>query len=977
MGRASIQAGKAVIVIEAHDMVARTLGKIRTNLHRFANGVSNIGSSLGQGGIIGGIASGLIFRQFAKFDDLMLELQVKLGFLDKMTAQQEVTMKRLEHRIRSLGKTTSYTSQEIAQASVSLAQGGLSPTEIENSLGAILALARGTRAPLEDAARMFVRTMRTFNLESTKANEIVSQFVRTTRFGTLNIEDLELALRYASGTAATLEQNLSPILAIFAELSNKGLAGSIGGTSLNTAMANLVKKMGDIEQAYPGFKAVFNEQGLDLLGTFRELFKITSQLPATEQVQVFQRMFNLRGARAVAGIRDIQNVLKMAEAISMAGNEADKASKIMDSGLGGRARIALSSIQDLVLEIGKASQQYLIPFLNIVKNLVNEFNLLIQQNPQMTALVALSPVGLLAGAAGFLALGKAARILASSLTVLLTVGKPVTNLFARGVAGQIATASAIGSAGKRALIGQVVKGKGRAPAIRQGGLINARYQSIGVRKSGMLAISMQKDRIGLQRKASALQKSGAAYTARGLKLEAAANAMRVKGVHYYGLMNKAVYLQNKGLRRTRAAGQATQLAGTAGNFSKLAGLKTVGLLGKSGGGALLKFATGLLRTIGVVRRFVFSFTGLFTVIELLVTFTSLGDKLGTGFMNAFRAIGQGLKMLMAPWKLFTTSLQAIAAGHTQEGLQGLKEAFAVTASIIGNQLVAAWNRFKEALGPVYDTIRAILVTIMSTIDTLFIALKEGLGATFKTIGSGMQLLGGNFFGSDGSAVETARSVAESVAKFIPAMITWLSKLWITLNEFQQKFMAGLEYQLTKLALNLQPGSSFMGKDVFKAAEDVFNKDSNTATNNANNSRRRLDENLARQQAAIAKAFQGGAGSQGAAGASAARNRSLAAAQFATNRSNELLDIIRRGTAEAIQITSKSPGLTPSGGGFDPSNPGQVKSLLAASALVGSIQATRGNVLKFNNPIDKQQLDVLREIRDDQRKQQLDQGVRLK
>ena len=78
-----------------------------------------------------------MLRQFAKFDDQMLELQVKLGFLDKMTKQQEATMGKLENRIRSLGKTTSFTSQEIAGAAIELAKGGLNPREIENSLRSI------------------------------------------------------------------------------------------------------------------------------------------------------------------------------------------------------------------------------------------------------------------------------------------------------------------------------------------------------------------------------------------------------------------------------------------------------------------------------------------------------------------------------------------------------------------------------------------------------------------------------------------------------------------------------------------------------------------------------------------------------------------------------------------------------------------------------------------------------------------------
>ena len=352
----AIQAGKAVILIQATDLTGQTFQKLANNMKRLGASMTRIGEQSMRGGLLGGIASGMTLRNFFKFDDLMKELRAKFGYLGDMTVEQTQAMKRMEHRIRSLGKTTSYTSQEVAEAAVVLAQGGLAPTEVANSLQAILDLGRGTRTALDMAANMYVRAMRSFDLSSADANATVSQFVRATRYGVLELSDLEAGLRYSSGTAATLGQNLAPILAILTELSNVGLAGSIGGTSLNTAMANLVKKLEKTKEQFPGFEPATKNGDLDLLRTMERLYAYTSKLSKMERIKVFQDLFNLRGARAIAGAQGIENILGMARAIEKAGNEARKAAELMDSGPGGSWRRLTSAVDDLSLALGKAAE---------------------------------------------------------------------------------------------------------------------------------------------------------------------------------------------------------------------------------------------------------------------------------------------------------------------------------------------------------------------------------------------------------------------------------------------------------------------------------------------------------------------------------------------------------------------------------------------------------------------------------------------
>ena len=277
MARSRIIAGKAVIIIEAQDLVNKTLGKIRGNLHRFSNEVGKIGEGLFRTGFFGAIGSGVIVSSFVKFDDAMRTLRVNLDLFGKSATEVDSVLKPLEARIRSLAKTTPFSPTQVAGAATELAKGGFNPKQIIDSLQAVLDLSRATNTELSQSSEFVVRTLTTYGIATENAAEVVSQLVRSARKGTLGIEDLEAALRYSSGTADNLGISLQKMLAIFTTLSNKGLVGSLAGTSTNAAISNLVKKAEELRdigaiEIVTGIRED-GRKALDLIKTLENLFR--------------------------------------------------------------------------------------------------------------------------------------------------------------------------------------------------------------------------------------------------------------------------------------------------------------------------------------------------------------------------------------------------------------------------------------------------------------------------------------------------------------------------------------------------------------------------------------------------------------------------------------------------------------------------------------------------------------------------------
>lgn len=446
MARSRIIAGKAVIIIEAQDLVNKTLGKVRSNLHKFANEVGNLGEATFRTGFFGSIISGAAVHSFVKFDDAMRTLRVNLDLFGKSAKEVNTVMRPLEETIRSLAQTTPFNPTEVANAAKELAKGGFNPKQIIDSLQAVLDLSRATNTELGFSAEFLVRSMTTYGIATDRASEIVSQFVRAARKGTLGIEDLEAAMRYSSGTADTLGVSLQTMLSIFTVLSNRGLVGSIAGTSTNTAFSQLVKKaqqlkdIGKIELV-TGIREDGRE-ALDVIASLENLFRFAERLPFTEQQTLFQDIFNLRGARSVAGLRkEIERIKELRVAISDANQEAREAAKIQDAGIGGSLRRLVSTIQDLNISLGKSTEKTITQIAATIKGLLEELNKLAALNPALTSLIILSPGILLAAGVGLLALSKALRVAAVGAGVLRAALRPVGNLLVKGTVGQLTALS--------------------------------------------------------------------------------------------------------------------------------------------------------------------------------------------------------------------------------------------------------------------------------------------------------------------------------------------------------------------------------------------------------------------------------------------------------------------------------------------------------------------------------------------------------
>lgn len=432
--RPDIIAGRAVIIVSLQDKLNQELRRIRSTIRRFSNSMAELGGDLFRFGAVGTLGALIPTRAFMEFQDQMLFMQTKLQATDD-------TMKDLEKTILQLGRTTSFTSTEVALAGTELAKADFSAQQIQRSLQAVLDLGRGAQIPLGEAAKLLVNTLQTFKLPAEEAARVASAFVSAARNGTIDVIELKESIKELAGTFRFLNIPLDETLATITALSFSSLKGTKAGTSLNTMFLNMARHAKKLNEEL-GVQPFKNGTFVGVVPFLNQMEKALDKLPEEQQLAKVANIFNIRGGRAQAALflRGLDKIKETINDIKSSSDEARASALKLDSKLGGFFRRALSSFQNLNIAIGRTAEGPLSKFLDIARKVFITLESLSGVNPQFfQTLLIIPPIALAAGAALL-----TMSLIFSKIAMLLTPIISLTGLFFSGlVRGGVANAKLV------------------------------------------------------------------------------------------------------------------------------------------------------------------------------------------------------------------------------------------------------------------------------------------------------------------------------------------------------------------------------------------------------------------------------------------------------------------------------------------------------------------------------------------------------
>ena len=302
--------------------------------------------------------------------------------LNAILRTNETQSTQLERSIRELGRTTVFTSSQIAASAANLARAGIQFSEIGAVLPAVLRLAQATSTPLEKSARILISALRTFNLEASESNRVIDILVRQANSANTTLEELGEALSYGGPAASPLRKELEEVVAVFGVLANQGVLASRGGIGVRNLLFNALKKFND----YPTID-IENQSIVEVLRAINEIGFTYGEL---------SDLLEIRGAFIVNLLRNsVEELENFAQANYDAAGAAEITAKRIDESLHAAMRRVVSATEDFTKAITRDAfgVRNVTRFLDILAATVR----LVSRNFRVLAVVTATVLGFFVG----------------------------------------------------------------------------------------------------------------------------------------------------------------------------------------------------------------------------------------------------------------------------------------------------------------------------------------------------------------------------------------------------------------------------------------------------------------------------------------------------------------------------------------------------------------------------------------------------
>lgn len=168
------------------------------------------------------------------------EFEQNLRRLQAITGASEPELNKLRDSILGISTAFQFAAKDVAEATILLAQAGLSAAQIDKVLKPVLTLASATGTDLKTAVDVATSAMSVFNLRADEMQSLADNLASALNRTKLNMDQVQLALQYIGSTAAESNISFNELLAVIGQIANAGIrSGSTIGTGLRQLIVDI------------------------------------------------------------------------------------------------------------------------------------------------------------------------------------------------------------------------------------------------------------------------------------------------------------------------------------------------------------------------------------------------------------------------------------------------------------------------------------------------------------------------------------------------------------------------------------------------------------------------------------------------------------------------------------------------------------------------------------------------------------------
>ncbi len=182
----------------------------------------------------------LAFNTARSMGTFVVELDKEFRNFQAITGTTNSEMGTLKDRLIDVSEATRFTALEIAKASTTMAQAGLSAKAVGDTIGSIALLATAAGTDLNSAVDVVTSTMSIFNLQTSQASDIANTLTGALNDSKLTLDQVTLGLQYSGNIAAQTGISYKELVATLGAMANSGIrSGSTLGTGLRQLLTDI------------------------------------------------------------------------------------------------------------------------------------------------------------------------------------------------------------------------------------------------------------------------------------------------------------------------------------------------------------------------------------------------------------------------------------------------------------------------------------------------------------------------------------------------------------------------------------------------------------------------------------------------------------------------------------------------------------------------------------------------------------------
>lgn len=179
------------------------------------------------------------------------ELQQQFAAVYAITDTTEASMEKLRDTIFDVGNSSSYAAEQIAEATITLGQAGLSAEQIVDALEAVNNLAVGTSTDLATSVNVLTSSLSVWNQEASRAGHVSDVLTTAANRTRADVGTMANAIQYAGAAASDLGVSFEEFTAVASAVTNAGLkARSVVGTGFRSVLTELVDPSAKLRKVF-------------------------------------------------------------------------------------------------------------------------------------------------------------------------------------------------------------------------------------------------------------------------------------------------------------------------------------------------------------------------------------------------------------------------------------------------------------------------------------------------------------------------------------------------------------------------------------------------------------------------------------------------------------------------------------------------------------------------------------------------------